>query len=252
MLYGMYLSASGVMANSHRQDVIANNLANSETVGFKRDLALFMERLPESQSGQRPGAYSDPMLDKITGGLLIAPSSIDTSAGELETTDAPLDVAIMGEGYFSVKTGGKQHLTRDGRLMVDREGHLIQAGSGAKVLDVEGQPIDLDPARLTTIATDGAVTQDGETIARLGIFEITDRSQIMKTGGNMIRVADNAVLKPAAPELRIGMLERANVDPASELSALMECQRELEANANLIRYQDQSLGRLINEVGKVG
>jgi flagellar basal body rod protein FlgG len=252
MLYGLYLSATGVMANSHRQDVIANNLANSETVGFKRDLALFMERAPESQAGSRPGEYSDPMLDRIGGGLFVAPSSVDTSAGELETTDGPLDVAIMGNGYLSVENGGKRQLTRDGRLMVDRGGNLIQAGSGAKVLDVDGKPIALDPGVQTEIATDGAVTQNGQAVARLGLFEITDPRKIIKTGSNLLGVTDPAALKPTKAELRTGMLERANVDPAIELSALMECQRELEANANMIRYQDQSLGRLINEVGKIG
>ncbi len=249
MLYGLYLSAAGVMANSHRQDVISNNLANSETNGFKRDMALFMERVPESKS--RIGQYSDPMLDRIGGGLFIAPSAIDTSAGELETTDGPLDVAISGEGYFSVQSGGKQQYTRDGRLMVDRSGHLIQSGTGAKVLDIAGKPIELDPSRLTTIANDGTITQDGQPIGTLGLFEITDVSQIVKTGGNLFAVASPAAVRPTKPEIRTGVLERANVDPATELASLMDSQRQLEANANMIRYQDQTLGRLVNEVGKI-
>jgi flagellar basal-body rod protein FlgF len=251
MLYGLYLSATGVMANSHKQDVIANNLANSETVGFKRDLAMFMERAPESQAGTRAGRRSNPLLDKIGGGLFVAPSATDTSSGELETTDAPLDVAVMGNGYFQVQHSGRNLLTRDGRFMVDRGGNLIQTGSGARVLDTDGKPVVLTPGVPATISNDGAVVQNGQPVARLGLREITDVRQIVKVGGNMIQAADSAT-KPSTLEVRSGMLERANVDPASELAALMDCQRELEANANLIRYQDQTLGRLINEVGKIG
>lgn len=249
MLYGLYLSAAGVMANSHRQDVIANNLANSETNGFKRDLAMFMERPPESRV--QPGQFSDPMLDRIGGGLFVAPTSIDTSPGELETTDAPLDLAIVGNGYFAVQSGGKRLFTRDGRLMVGRDGNLIQSGSGARVLSVDGKPIKLDPSRPTTVAEDGTVQQEGQPVATLGLFDITDASKIVKIGGNLLAVSSPAAVKPTAADVRSGVLERANVDPATELAALMSTQRELEANANMIRYQDQTLGRLVNEVGKI-
>lgn len=248
MLYGFYLSATGMMASSHRQDVIANNLANSETVGFKRDLAHFMERPVESQV--QPGQYSNPLLDKIGGGLLVSPTSIDTSAGELETTDAPLDAAIIGKGYFSVESGGKHLFTRDGRMMVDRQGNLIMASTGAKLLDTDGKPITLDPSLSTTLSTDGSVLQNNQPVARLGFAQITDDNQIVKVGGNLIKAAP-AFTQSITPEIRSGMLERSNVDPATELTALMDTQRQLEANANMIRYQDQSLGRLVNEVGKI-
>jgi flagellar basal-body rod protein FlgG len=72
----------------------------------------------------------------------------------------------------------------------------------------------------------------------------------VKVGGNLIKAAP-AFTQSITPEIRSGMLERSNVDPATELTALMDTQRQLEANANMIRYQDQSLGRLVNEVGKI-
>jgi flagellar basal-body rod protein FlgF len=253
MLYGLYISAAGVMANSHRQDVISNNLANSETVGFKRDLAMFMERPPESRSPQFPNPYSHQLLDKIGGGLLVAPTVTDQSAGELETTDNPLDLAIHGSGFLAVESGGKRFLTRDGRLMVDRKGNLIQSATGAYVQDADGKPIQLDPTIPATVGEDGSVVQDNQTLAKLGLFDVTDTTRVKKVGGNRMTILSNAALKPSTTsEVLSGRLERANVDPASELAALMETQRELEANANMIRYQDQSLGRLINEVGKIG
>src|SRR5687768_1897415 len=102
MIYGLYLSATGIMTNSYRQDVIANNLANSETVGFKRDVALFKERLTQAQEQRIKGDWSNPLLEGIGGGTLAAPTIVDSTQGELEPTGSPLDVAIEGKGYFTV------------------------------------------------------------------------------------------------------------------------------------------------------
>src|ERR1700744_3999436 len=106
MNYGMYLSATGVMANSYRQDVIANNLANAETVGFKRDQATFQQRLTAApEMGRRD--LSDPRMDNIGGGFFIAPTQTDLTQGELETTGNHLDAAIVGKGFFGVNNKGK-------------------------------------------------------------------------------------------------------------------------------------------------
>src|SRR4051812_13038101 len=145
MIYGLYLSANGVMANSFRQDVIANNLANVENVGFKRDVATFHQRLTEAKL-RRDSNVSNPTLDDLSGGMLLSPVSVDLTQGELEPTGNNLDVAIQGNGYFAVQNGDKKSLTRDGRFMVDRAGFLTLAnGSGAHVLDKDMKPIQFDP-----------------------------------------------------------------------------------------------------------
>ncbi|HLL87700.1 MAG TPA: flagellar hook-basal body protein [Tepidisphaeraceae bacterium] len=252
MLYGLYLSASGVMAASHKQDVVANNIANVETAGFKRDLALFMERPTEAQAAGLGPSASHPMLERLGGGLLVAPTALDRTQGELEPTDSPLDVAIFGDGYLTVRDAqGRTRLTRDGRMMIDRGGNLVLPG-GQPVLDDKGKPITLDPTQVATIADDGTVQQSGQPVARLG-FAVVDRAvPLRKAGGNLLSVDDPAALRPATPNVRAGFLERSNVDPTLELTSLIETQRMLEFNAKMISYQDQTLGRLINEVGKIG
>ena len=114
MIYGLYLSATGVQTSAHRQDTIANNLANAETVGFKKDVSLFRQRLTEAQErrlspGSRrphgplfPGAPTNPLLEPIGGGHDFHPTLIDTAQGELEPTGSPLDLAIEGGGCFDV------------------------------------------------------------------------------------------------------------------------------------------------------
>ncbi len=123
MLYGLYVSAAGVISSSYKQDVLANNLANSETTGFKRDMALFTERRTESQErGTARGTNSS--LENLGGGLFVAPSSFDGEQGNVETTSNTNDLAIMGSGYFGIRSGGKDYLTRAGNLTADAQGTL--------------------------------------------------------------------------------------------------------------------------------
>ncbi len=251
MLYGLYLSATGIITSSHKQDVVANNLANSESVGFKRDIASFKERLTEAQERGRPG-LSNPMLEKLGGGILASPSLVDSRQGDLEPTGNALDVAIEGDGYFAVRNQGQSRLTRNGQFMVDNKGRMcLSNDDGQNVLDPKGKPIILAPGLPTTIAKDGTITQNGQPVGRIGLFDVADRAKLLKQGGTLLSHPDQTLV-PASGNLRSEFVERANVDPATELADLMETQRNLEANANMIRYQDQTLGRLVNEVGKIG
>jgi flagellar basal-body rod protein FlgF len=257
MNYGMYLSATGIRASSYRQDVIANNLANAETVGFKRNHAAFHERL--NQALERNDPFSqDEMFNPMTGGLLASPTQVDFSSGTLEQTGNPLDLAIRGEGFFAVQSGDDTKLTRTGQFLLDAEGFLITANDAAsKVLDSKGKPIQLSgylPSQLS-IGSDGSIhdVASRSVIGQVGLFDVTDRDQLVKSPGNLF-TAENleASLKPAARgTVQAGYVEGSNVDPTHELTQLMEAQRELEANANMIRYQDQAMSKLVNEVGKI-
>jgi flagellar basal-body rod protein FlgF len=253
MIYGLYLSANGVMANSFRQDVIANNLANVENVGFKRDVSNFQQRLTESRL-RREQNISNPTLEDLSGGMLLSPVSVDLTQGELEPTGNNLDVAIQGNGYFAVQNGDKRSLTRDGRFMIDRVGFLTLAnGSGNHVLDKDLKPIQIDVQSQVgiTIGQFGEITANGQAIAQLGLVDVDDPTKLIKRGGSLISYENAGSLNTAKGTLRSEFVERANVDPATEMSQLMDAQRQLEANANMIKYQDQTLGRLVNDVGKI-
>ena len=251
MNYGLYLSATGVMANAHRQDVIANNLANSETVGFKRDVTSFQERLTEAQAQRGP---TNALLENIGGGLLVHPTAIDFTQGELETTGNNLDIAVFGQGYFAVRNGNATHLTRDGRFSIDRDGLLtLENDSSQHVLDGQMRPIQLD-GRLRgaiNVGQYGEITQAGQSAGQIGLFEPANATQLTKRGGGLITGFDEKSLRPATGQMRSEFVERSNVDPTTELAQLMDAQRQLEANANMIRYQDATLGRLVNDVGKM-
>src|SRR5436190_6688482 len=235
MIYGLYLSAAGVMTNSYRQDVISNNIANAETVGFKRDLALFQERRTERAERGLSAGRSNAMLEALGGGVLASPTVIDKSQGELETSDNNLDVAIVGQGYFSVSNGdGGVALTRNGRFILNSRGHVALASNEThELLDIKGKPIALDPTVKPLIAGDGHVSQNSQGVARIAVVDVPDPSQLKKTGATMFAYPDAKALRPAAAAtLKSQYIERANVEPSSELGSLMDAQRQLEANAN--------------------
>ena len=252
MNYGLYLSAMGVLANSHRQDVIANNLANSETVGFKKDLALFQEQRTEAQiRGRSISSESNQLLEPLGGGLVFSRMTLDLSQGPIEPTGNPLDVAIVGDGYFAVRHGQRVMLSRAGKFQVDRNG-ILTTTAGHAVMSEKLANITISPGPVD-IAKDGTITQDGAAVGKIGVFSVPDPNLLAKCGANLMSYPDiERNLKAADAQLRNEALEQANCDPTTELAALMDAQRQLEANANMIRYQDQMLNRLVNDVAKIG
>jgi flagellar basal body rod protein FlgG len=252
MIFGMYLSATGMMTASHQQDVLANNLANAETSGFKRSMAVFEQRLVEARA-MRSAGMSHPLLDNIGGGQLLSPTHIDLSQGAMEASSNGFDVAMSGPGFVGVKVGNETHLTRAGELMINRDGELITA-QGHRVVNDQKQPIQLGAYRQheLTIHQDGSIKRGQDTIARIGLFDSSDPKALKNMGENLLKVTGDAQMVAAKGSLMSGYTERSNVDPAIELTRLMETQRQLEANANMIKFQDTTLGKLVNEIGKIG
>ena len=251
MIYGLYLSASGVLTNSYRQDVIANNIANSETVGFKKDLTIFQQRSTAAQELHH-GDETDPLLEPIGGGLLVARSVVDARPGDYQPTGNNMDVALDGSGFLAVSDGSTTRLTRNGELMLNRDGTLaLSTNPNQAVLDDKQSPIVLDGTQPITIAADGTIAQNGKIKARLGLFSAGDPSQLHKVGGTLWAIPDGATLATATPVVRTGFIERSNVDPALELTDLMDTQRQLEANANMMHIQDETLDKLVNDVGRI-
>jgi flagellar basal-body rod protein FlgF len=253
VIYGLYLSAAGVMTNAYRQDVISNNLANVETVGFRRDVATFRQRLTAAQMNPSDAQHTDSLLEQIGGGTFADPTGIDMSSGDLETTGGDMDAAIVGRGFFTVAgADGQPRLTRDGRFQMDRAGHMTLSNSEASpVLDSGGNKILLDPTEPVFIDSTGKVQQPGRRPIQIGLADVADPRALRKDGDSLLSATDPTAIAPYAATVVKGTLERSNVDPATELSALMETQRQLQANANMIETQDGMLDKLVNDAGKI-
>lgn len=257
MNYGLYLSASGVLTNMHRQDVIANNLANASTVGFKRDLAAFTQRLPESQEDPTDPSLAHDLLDRLGGGMFVRPSETDLRPGQLELTGNDLDLALAGRGFFAVRAEhhGEQvtQLTRDGRLTLDTAGRLITTVGANPVLDRAGQPIRLDPTAPVHVDEAGAIHQRGAAVAQLKLVDVAD-AQTLEHRGNGLYSAPAAAIeadRQAPARVRQGAVEGANVQPVQEMVSMIEANRAISQNATLIRYHDRIMDHAVNTLGRI-
>jgi len=257
MNYGLYLSASGVLTNMHRQDVIANNLANANTVGFKRDLASFSQRLAETQEDRVDFDLSNELLDKLGGGVLVAPSATDYRDGGLTGTNNDLDLAISGKGFFAVRTdeAGEQvtRLTRDGRFTLNDAGELVTTIGRHNVLDIEGQAIRLDRRLPAQIDETGIIRQNNLQVAQIGLADVADQKQIQHRGHGLYGAPQEAIEMFPRPSGRInqGWLEESNVEPVKEMVRMIESTRAINNNATLIRYHDEVMNRAVNTLGRV-
>jgi flagellar basal-body rod protein FlgF len=252
MNYGLYLSASGARAQMQRLDVIANNLANTHTTGFKRDLINMLARRNAALEDPRMAAYRVPALQNQGGGVLPIGGGMDLTPGSLENSSNPTDVALDGKGFFTVAgDNGEKLLTRDGRFLLDREGRLVTAVGNRAVLDSTGQPITLTAGLPISIASDGQISQGGgESGVKLGLVNVADSRQLIKLGGNVMRAQGEVTEVPADTQVRQYKLESSGVEEMAELINLMEGQRAFEANARMMTYQDQTMGQLAT-VGRV-
>ncbi len=252
MIYGLYLSAQGAEAQTLRQTVLANNLANAQTTAFKRDLPVFRAHLPFDAAQQTPFDVPEAIQDQ-TGGVTLSGTVTDFSQGPLEVTNRDLDVSIMGPGFFVANVQGEQLLTRNGKLSLGPQGMLVTADHGHPVLDASGQPL-LVPEGFSNlrIAHDGLITGSGPAgenviLGQLGVVDPANVARLEKLGDGFYRPHT-----PVAPainaQVRQGVLEGSTSDPVHGMVELIETSRSFEMNMNLIRYQDEMLGQLISSV----
>ncbi|MCA9242526.1 MAG: flagellar hook-basal body protein [Phycisphaerales bacterium] len=246
MIYGLYHSAAGMMVNEYRQDVLANNLANAETVGFKPMRAVFAERAPASQAGERQGP-SNELLRPLSGGLWLGATRTDFNEGDIVRTEQPTDVALAGSGFLMVQQDGETLLTRNGAFVVDRDGALLSATDGAPVLNIAGAPIRVNPlGGEISVSEEGTIRQGTAIVGRLGIVDVDDYNELRQVGAARFRTEQQTT--PSLARVRQGALERSGAEPITELTNMLESARAFQMNAQMVTMQDQSIGRLINAV----
>jgi len=256
MIYGLYLSAQGAQQQSHRLDVTANNLANAQTSAFKRDLAIFQAHPPFDVEHGIPEDLAGN-LNESTGGLSLAKIATDFSMGPLIESGNVYDLALAGPGFLRVEDDGQQFLTRNGQLTVDSQGRLVTADTNLPVLTKLETPIIVPPdAGEITIAEDGRITaivEDG-TRRFLGQLDavVPESLDDLEKVGNSLYLHTGRELTSAGPntQFKQGFYEGSGTIAVTEMMDLIEASRALEANANMIKYQDDALAQLLATVSR--
>jgi flagellar basal body rod protein FlgG len=243
----MYISAEGAMAQSLRLETIANNLANVDTVGFKKDTATFQARFAEEIArGLAPAG--DGTINDVGGGVMVAEASTDYSPGPMKNTGIDTDFALRGRGFFVVEHNGKQMLTRAGNFQRTPEGMLVTAG-GDPVLNDEGTPTIL-PGPFQFREDGTFFTESGA--VRLAVAEPESLGDLVKVGDNLFEpLARVGALADEFRSVAQGFNESSGVVAVREMTDMIETTRAFEANVNMIRYHDQAFGTLISRILKV-
>ena len=248
MMYGMYLSAEGANAQAKRLEFVANNLANVETPGFKRDVPTFQARFAEAiQQGK--AIAGDQSANDVGGGVKLMEVSPDFSRATFRETGIPTDFAINGEGFFRVRdVEGQEYLTRAGDFEIDSRGHMKTQDGRYAVLDNTGKPIKLDPQIPWTMLTGGNIDQAGSLIP-MGLSKPQSLGDMVKVGNNVFRsLGPTSVIPTSERDIRQGFLEQSGVSSIREMNVMIETSRVFEANTQLIQHQDSMTGSLISKV----
>ncbi len=253
MLYGLYLSAQGAQNQTLRLQTIANNVANADTTAFKRDLAVFQDHLPyDLEHGNLTHPPGD--LNQSTGGTTIAQTHTDFTEGPLVNTRSKYDVAITGPGFLQVKHGTETFLTRNGQLTQNDLGEIVTQDHGWPVLNTEGDSIVVPPGvNQITITANGRVfagDNSGSLIAlgQLNLVEPARLDSLQKLGDSLYRAHGPLGPPTSNVQIRQGYLEASGVNPISETVQMIEATRAFETNINMIRFQDESLSRLLQSL----
>lgn len=249
MPYGLYISAEGAQAQSVRMETIANNLANVNTPGFKRDLAVFQSRFAEAEQ-RGLAAPGGGTIDDLGGGVESLATVTDFAPGSLNATGAATDLAIEGDGFFVVRHNGKDMLTRAGNFVMSANGTLLTQ-NGDPVMSTRGNPVAIDPSLgQWNFTPEGAIAQNGDKVY-LSLVRPRSYGDLVKLDGNLYSpLAPTAPLADNERNVLSGYLETSGVQSVMEMTDMIETSRAFEANVNMIRNQDQILGELVSRVLK--
>jgi flagellar basal-body rod protein FlgG len=262
MIRSVYTAATAMIAQNRNFEVISNNIANFETPGFKQDQMVtrsfkdmmihrlydvddpsFLPRIPFMNG--RP-----PFVGPHNTGIHIDQIYIDFAQGPLEDTFRSTDVALIGDGFFTIETPNGERYTRTGVFYVDAEGFLTTA-DGDYVLGQSGrvylatEHFRIDP--------DGNIFIGSDYIDTLNLVQFEDNGVLRKQGGNLFYIFDEDIqpLPAEGTQVRQFALEGSNIDMVRESVRMLEVYRAYELNQRFLRLLDENLGRAVNDIGRI-
>jgi len=265
---GLYAAASAMLVQETNLDVVTNNLANVNTVGFRRrvsanaEFSALMDRIEKISGDGETKIMTYPPFTmnwkgkQIIGGIALASiysmTFMDTQPGVVQTTENPFDAVINGPGFFSVQDGaGNTFYTRQGNFMVGPEGNLITVDG--MVLQGEGGPIPVDESTTAFIMSNGQVFADGEVVGQITLYTFENPTFLQQIGRNLLVPNDNSGAPVPVEDVRLvpGAREFSNVSVVEEMVRMIEAQRAYEGASKALMAHDDATAKLITSFGRV-
>lgn len=235
-----YIALSRQAALRQQMDLVANNMANLNTPGYKGEDMLFVEYLDETVA-QQPLSYVQNI------GLVR-----NLEPGPMVPTENPLDLAIQGEGYFSIQTPEGPRYTRNGTFSLNAEGQVVNA-AGLALLDNAGAPIAVpEGSGDITIARDGTISGDAGQIAQIGLVNFENEQALEKIGDGLLDAGDQLPAPVAEGEIVQGMIESSNVKGVIEMTRMIEVLRSYQSASRLINEEHRRLREAISRLTSAG
>ncbi|MBF0887055.1 flagellar basal-body rod protein FlgF [Gluconobacter sp. LMG 1744] len=236
-----YIALSRMDAQQRAMSVVADNMSNASTVGYKRENVLFSDFLSHQHgSKQAEGADTESYTqDRAT--------YRDFQQGDMQSTGNPLDLALGGEGYFQVRTANGVRLTRAGRFEEQQDGAVVDE-SGNALLDRDGQPIVIPQTdHRITISADGVISTETGEQGQIGIVTAQDDNKLQAEGSRLLRT-EQPTTAVERPNIVQGMVEGSNVQMMTEVTKMMEIQRNFQFMAQFV---DAEATRQKNAIDKI-
>lgn len=284
MLKGLYTAYTGMLNEQHRMDVLANNLANSTTNGFKKEgttsqafdnvLAYKIKDLSEPGNLPRPLARNravdqnelnnpdnEDYLERrvrrtgLNLGVKIGENYVDYSEGPIKETGNPLDLAISDRGFFVVEYTNKAgetstKYTRDGNFTMNLQGYLVTQ-DGDFVLDQNGRRIRMETELPVSIDRNGNITQNGAMVATIGLTDFEDYDYLERFGENYFQTIEGAEEIEPVSQVYAGYLEMSNISVVTEMVNMITLQRQYESNQKVITTYDDTLDQAVSQIGRL-
>lgn len=250
MVKGLYTAYTGLVNQQNRLDVISNNLANATTVGYKKEgvTSQSFDEMMAIKVRDTTGMYNQYIGD-VSLGVKIGETYTDYDQGSFRETGENFDLALGGEGFFSISYTNKAGTTstmytRDGNFSMTKDGYLVTK-DGDYVLG-EGGIIQLPTdASQIAISQDGTITADGVEIDKLALVDFEDYNYLQKYGENLYKALDTATVKDCDATVYQGYLEQSNVNVVTEMVEMITISRAFEANQKAMNAADDTLQKAV-------
>lgn len=259
MVKGLYTAYTGLHNEQRRLDVISNNIANSNTTGYKKmgvTSQSFSQELAVRVDDDSDG-YLVKGIGDVSLGVKIGETYTDFSQGGFRETGNAYDVALEGDGFFTISTtdkSGTEHIryTRDGSFTVTRDGYLVTK-DGDFVLGTNNQRIQIPGADTADVSMDslGNVYANEVLVGRLQIVDFQNKDALSLYGENMFEALPEAGMVASTALTRQGYLETSNVNVINEMVSMITITRAYETNQKMMQTIDSTLDKAVNEIGKV-